>query len=360
MQQDVQTTAIATLPPSERAVIALESTKTEKQLRELVTYSAGIVAVADKDSREEAHRAGMSLKNARVAIEKAGKAAREDAQAFAKAVIDEQKRLIGITQAEEDRVFALRDGYDAKVRAEKEEAERRERERVAAIRAKIDGIKNLPAASFRDNAADIQATLDDLDAYAITEADFAEFAGEAADAKGAALVELRDLHAKAVAAEEEVARVAAERVELERQRAEVAERERQDAEARKAEEDRLRAEREAFEAERRAFQEQQAAAARAGQEQAAREEAAELASAQDEKPAEPELIGIDFAAGPDETVEVTAIVTETGSIEWKDDAGRIAALDLVVSDLLALGFTADDVRALVERSLTAAATKLAA
>lgn len=63
---------IATMPPTKRAVIVLDSPKAEQQLRELVALSADIVQVIDKDGREQAHRAGMTLKNARVAIEKIG------------------------------------------------------------------------------------------------------------------------------------------------------------------------------------------------------------------------------------------------------------------------------------------------
>lgn len=260
MQEQVQNQSqqLAVLPPAERAVIALDSATTEKQLRELAAYSAGIVAVTDKDSRTEAHNVGMRLKNARVAIEKAGKAAREDAQAFSKAVIAEEKRLVTITQGEEDRVFSLRDGYDAKVAAEKAEAERRERERVAAIRAKIDTIKGLAAASFRDTSEQIAATLADLESLEMTEADYAKFAGEAAEAKAQALAGLRDLFDKASAAEAEAARVAAERAELERLRAEAAERERLATEQRAAEDARLAAEREAIEADRRALAAHQA------------------------------------------------------------------------------------------------------
>lgn len=35
-------------------------------------------------------------------------------------MIDEQKRLIGITECEERRIMGLRDAYDAKIEAEKE------------------------------------------------------------------------------------------------------------------------------------------------------------------------------------------------------------------------------------------------
>lgn len=219
-------TDIATLPPADRAVIVLNSTKAEKELRALVAQSAGIVTVIDAAGREEAHRAAMNLKNARIAIEKTGKAARDDANKFSAAVIAEEKRLVAIVAPEEARVFGERDKYDAKVRAEREEAERIERERVAGIKTKIAGILNLPAASFHDTSAALKATLDELAAFEITEADFAELAGEAAEAKATALGGLRDLLTRAKAAEAEQKRLEEERAELQRIQAEAIERQR--------------------------------------------------------------------------------------------------------------------------------------
>ncbi|QKW95390.1 hypothetical protein [Ralstonia phage RPZH6] len=209
-QQETAVT-ISSLPPAERAVIVLESTKTETHLRELVVKSTAITTVVDANGREEAHRAGMNLKNARVTITKAGKAAREDAAAFCTAVIAEEKRLIGITEAEETRIFGLRDGYDAKAKAEKEERERKERERVAAIQAKLNDIRALPMQSASDTAAQLQATYDDLLGFTPTEEDFAEFMAEAAQARDNALGILSTLLESAKTREAEAARLAAER-----------------------------------------------------------------------------------------------------------------------------------------------------
>lgn len=209
-QQETAVT-ISSLPPAERAVIVLESTKTETHLRELVAKSGEITTVVDANGREEAHRSGMNLKNARVTITKAGKAAREDAAAFCTAVIAEEKRLIGITEAEETRIFGLRDGYDAKAKAEKEERERKERERVAAIQAKLNDIRALPMQSASDTAEQLQATHDDLLGFTPTEEDFAEFVTEAAQARDNALGILSTLLESAKTREAEAARLAAER-----------------------------------------------------------------------------------------------------------------------------------------------------
>jgi hypothetical protein len=222
-QPTAQGTEIALLPPAERALVVLKSTETEKQLRELVARTSPISAPVDAAGREEVHRAAMDHKNARIAIEKAAKAAREDATAFSKSVITEEKRLVAITAEEEARLFELRDTYDAKVRQEKEEAERKERERVAAIREKIDTIKNLPIESAADNAETLGATLDDLRGFEITFEDFAEFQDEARAARDASIASLTTMHAAASAREAAEAALAAQREEIERQQRELAE-----------------------------------------------------------------------------------------------------------------------------------------
>ena len=96
-----------------RAALALSSEQTRKDLKELVAKSANIKEVKNTAGREEAHSYAMALVKARTTITKTGKAAREDAAAFQKAVIAEEKALIAITEGEETRLLALRDGWDA-------------------------------------------------------------------------------------------------------------------------------------------------------------------------------------------------------------------------------------------------------
>jgi len=129
-----------TLP--QRAAVALASSKHEIELRELVKASADIVTVNSVDGREQAHRVGMTLKSARCNIEKVGKTAREDAQAFAKAIIAEEKRLVEIVSAEEDRIFKLRDDFDAAEEAKRQAAIKAERERVESIQGAITAMRN--------------------------------------------------------------------------------------------------------------------------------------------------------------------------------------------------------------------------
>lgn len=210
--QNITGTAIATLPPAERAAIALGSSNTEQQLLELVANSKGIVTVIDKAGREEAHGAAMALRGVRTTIAKTGKAAREDAQAFSKAVIAEEARLIAIVQPEEDRVLSLRDGYDAKVAAEKAERDRKEAERKASLQAKVDAIRNLPLGMDGETAAEIDTEIEALNQFVPGE-EFMEYADAARDAAQAAITAMTTLRDRQAAKEAEAA-------ELERQRTE--------------------------------------------------------------------------------------------------------------------------------------------
>lgn len=204
-----------------RAALALGSDKARAELAELVKKSANITEVKNAAGREECHSAAMVLVRARTNIEKIGKAARDDATKFSKAVIAEEKALIGITQPEEDRLLGLRDGWDKARAAEKAEAERIERERVAAIHARIGAIKaNATLALECRTSAKVeellQAMTDKWVAYNF-EDDFEEFGDEAQAAYDATAARMKEISCAKLAEEQERARIAAEQ-EAERQR----------------------------------------------------------------------------------------------------------------------------------------------
>lgn len=98
MEFTTEKTDITALPPADRALIVLNSTKTEEHLNALVVEAAPITEVNSPAGRDQAHALGMKMRKARTTIEKTGKTAREDAQAFSRAVIGEEKRLIGIIE----------------------------------------------------------------------------------------------------------------------------------------------------------------------------------------------------------------------------------------------------------------------
>jgi hypothetical protein len=220
---DVADSAVQTtlLPVEQRAVLALNSTKTEEHLLELAAKHKDITVIKNKAGRDQAHGAAMELKNARTTIEKVAKEARDDATKFSKAVIAEEKRLIGIIEAEEDRLFAVRDAWDAeqeRIRKEKAEAEER---RVAAIRARIEAIASTPVQCASMTAKDIESEILVLELTPVDES-FEEFQPHAQAAIAAAVSKLRELHEGARNREAEAAKLAAERAELERIRAEQA------------------------------------------------------------------------------------------------------------------------------------------
>ena len=236
-------TDIAALPPADRAMIVLNTTKTEADLKAMVEEAQAITEVADKTARELAHRTGMKLKNARTTITKTGKEARDDATAFCKAVIDEEKRLIAITQAEETRVLALRDAFDKRIEDEKAAKAARE----ADIKGKIAGIRALAQelALAEVSSQDIAAEREALAAFVPTEEVFGEFIDDCKAALTEADAALAELFEKVSTREQAAAAVAAEQAKLE-------------AERRAFEEERA-----AYEAEKRAFEERKAAEAAA-------------------------------------------------------------------------------------------------
>ena len=212
-------TEITTLAPADRAMIVLSSSTTEAQLRGMVQDAASITDVINPDGREQAHRMGMKLRTARTTIEKVGKAARDDANAFSKAVIDEQKRLIGITEGEERRIMGLRDAYDAKIEAEKEAIRKAEADRVRVIQDKIAQIMEMPRQMVNATADEIAIEREALAQFTPSEDEFQEFVKSCGDARSFAMAELEKLHAGAVARETAAAALAEERARLDAERA---------------------------------------------------------------------------------------------------------------------------------------------
>lgn len=233
----------------ERAAVALHTAEHEKRLVKLAKISEEIFEITNAAGYQQCHSARTALKRARIEIEKVGKTAREDAYAFSKAVIAEEKRLIAIIKPEEDRLQALQDEHDAK-------AKRIEEERVVALQARLDEIKNAPNGIHRDDPDHISGMIDKLREMVIDES-FQEFQDAATTARDFSVSTLQVMHRDAISRQEEQRRIAAEREELARLRAEQEKRQREEA-ARIAEETRKRLEEEA--AARRVIEEEQRAA----------------------------------------------------------------------------------------------------
>lgn len=262
---------------TDRARQALSFSTTADKLKELAAKSSSITEVTNKAGRDQAHRAAMDLRDARLAIQRTGKEAREDARKFADAVVSAEKELVALVEPEEDRLKALRDEWDDARQREREEEERKERERVQAM---VDGIASMtawPSRFFGATVKELDRAIElagewDLSAYDDV------YSPNAKKAQDDAIATLKEARDKRQALDDEAAAVAAahEAQRLEREAAEA----------------KLAAERKAFEAEQAAAREKQAeldrqaAEARAEADRAAQAErdrqAAELAERQRE------------------------------------------------------------------------------
>lgn len=226
------TTENTALTVTERASIALGAKAYEIALVDMVAESARIREIKNTAGYHEAHSARMRLKGTRVEISKAGKAAREDAQAFATAVIAEQNRLVAIITPEESRLQTLQEAWDAEREAERQAKVAAEQARIDGHRARIDAIKALALNAAGKHSDVVQVVIESLSGSTIGD-EYEEFVPAAEKAKTETLAALQDLHTAALEREAEATRVEAERIERERQQAEAAAK--------------LKAEREAFE-----------------------------------------------------------------------------------------------------------------
>lgn len=198
----------------DRAIKALDVN--EAALRELVKESVGITAVTNPDGNAQAQTARMKLRSTRVQIEKTGKAAREDATAFCKAVIEKSADYIRIIEPEEDRLNALQESYAAKIQAEKQAKIDAENARIATIERAIDGLN--VRLSFGDTSADISAKLQKIQETEITIEIFAEKMLHAEQIKASSITMLKNAFEK-MRAEEKLAEQ--RKIEAERMRAEM-------------------------------------------------------------------------------------------------------------------------------------------
>lgn len=275
MSKKKESTAL-TLPERAKAAIAYDG---EQELAKKAKESKHITTITNTEGRDQVHGMRMVLKNARLEIEKRGKAARADARAFGDAVIAEEKRLIALIEPEEARLAAIQKTWDDRIEAERQAKVRAEQERQAAIQKRIqwmrDAIPHAVAATASEGLAKLMAAVDGV----VIDDTFEEAKDTAADVKAEVYAQLAKMHEAFVAREAESARLAAERAEFDRQRQEQVARD-------KVERDRIAAERKAFEEEQAAARETQRkereriAAEQAAESERIRKEGEALAAAQ--------------------------------------------------------------------------------
>lgn len=168
-------------PPSkqltvvERAALALNSSKLEKDLVAMAAASVSIVKITNDDGYKQCHAARMALRNARVEISKVGKDARDDALKFQKGVIAEEARLIAIIEPEEKRLQALQDAVDAEVERLRQEKIEAEKQRAEALQAQISAMAQLPASVAMKNAEQMRGALAAARTIVVNHDTFAEF-----------------------------------------------------------------------------------------------------------------------------------------------------------------------------------------
>lgn len=227
-------------------------------------YERVLFPVATPAGMKDAVAARAELRNIRVGLEKMRVQIKAPALERTRLIDAEAKTITKHLTDLEDPIDAQIKAHEQKVAAEKAERERIEAARIAAIRAKIDAIRAIPAGMTNEPAATVASEIEDVRAFRADES-FAEFADEANSAALQVVDALTALHTSKVAAEQEAVRVAAEREELARLRAAAEETARQAAAA-KAEQDRVAAENKrqleaqqaAIAAERKALEEERA------------------------------------------------------------------------------------------------------
>lgn len=251
-----------------RAMAALDSTATEQRLKALAVKNVAITQVIDAPGRAQAHGAAMELKRTRVAIEATGKAAREDATKFSKAVVAEEKRLISIIEPEEIRLLKLRDDWDDAMAELKAMEERKEKARITAIHARISDIRGYTTLALECRTSErIQTLLDKMETTWLAcdfEADFAEFGEEAQDVYNQAHQRLTAMVGQKKDEELERARIKAEQEaaaeDLRKQREELAAAQAEAKRIADAAEAKVRAAAQEMAAQRAAFEAEQEAA----------------------------------------------------------------------------------------------------
>ena len=297
-----------------------------------------------------ARAARLELKTLRTDLEKKRTELKAPALLFGKTIDSEAARLTAEIQA-------LETPIDAQIKADEKrrEDERIAKEQAEAARRKVytDGIAKI--AGYVEQAADLPAAriaagITYLEGMNL--ADFDDYLAEATATRDRTVAALRALHAKAVAREEEAARLDAERIEqariaaeqaetarklkeqqdeLDRQRAEV-----QQREERIAAEERAKLEREALE---RAAAERLQAEAAAAAERAAQAAAASPTPAPTYPPATPTQ---PLTTGPVNVVpmptKAPAATATPPSLKLGEIQRRIAPLSIDAAGLAVLGF----------------------
>ena len=264
----------------------VEFTPVQKGLAELRKELAGVQFDVTTTAGDKAARAARSRC---VSIRTSADAAYEG---WNKPMLAKQREMRAILAKIKDEVKALEEPIDAQIKAEearkaeiKAAKEAAELVRQKAIQERLDHIRDFATSAAGLPSAKIAAMRETLAELPLTTELYEHRAGEAMQLHAEVVAKLDQMRDAALAQEQEAARLAAERAELERQRQE---QEAAAAAARKAEDERLAKERAELEEQQRRLQAERDAenarqeAARAEQARKDAEAAAALKRQQDE------------------------------------------------------------------------------
>lgn len=204
-----------------------EYTKTEQAIATLrKKYGGALYEVETTDGMRAAKEARAEIKGYRVDLEKLRKKIKAPALDRCRAIDTEAKRitneLLKLEGPIDEQIQVIADRIIAEKRA-KIDAENK---RVADLQDRIAGMRRVveTAVGMNYSAAALAELIAEVESAPIGE-EFAEFTEAAEQAKTETLSRLEELHGATVIREEEDARLAAERADLERLRAEQEKRE---------------------------------------------------------------------------------------------------------------------------------------
>lgn len=200
--------------------LALNSSQNEVLLLKLAAKSVNITTITNNDGYQECHAARMTLRNQRVALEKVGKAARDEAQKFSKAVIAEERRLIAIIEPEEKRLQVIQDAFDAIKEAEKTAALTQEKLRVEAHQRLIESIRSTPLAYVGKSSQEIKMQIVELNK--IKFGGLEEYTEMATKAHFETIEKLDEMLEAALKSEEAARKAAEQAIEIETLKAQLA------------------------------------------------------------------------------------------------------------------------------------------
>ena len=203
-----------TLTAEQRAARELAFDATKARLITLAGETGSLVHVDTDDNLAAAKAARARLQKARTTIEKTGKAARDDANKFSKAVIAKERELLAVIKPEEDRLADLVDAEERRREDAARELREAEQRRVEALQKAFARIRSLPGVAMAPtlDLAGVDRLIDEAQAVVNDQSEFPE------DMQAAARYEGQVALAALKAERDRRVQVEADRAELERLR----------------------------------------------------------------------------------------------------------------------------------------------